>query len=383
MMTFTRKILKSLLEANKPPCVSIYMPTHRAGKETEQNPIRLKNSLNEAERQLMERGLPRLEAEKILEPAQKLLQDSTFWRYRSDGLALFLSPEVFYHYIFPFIFKESVVVDDHFHFRPLLPLLAGDSLFYVLALSQNKVKLFQGTRYSAQEIVPEDLPAGLAETLAVQDFERQMHYHSSSSRGTGRRPAIHHGGGGSGDDNKEDILHYFQKINTGLHEVLKDEHVPLVVASVDFLLPLYRKANTYPHMIDAGIPGNPEDQSAEKLHEKAWAVLQPYFQTSHSEAASRYRQNAGTPSTSDKIEAIVPASCNGRVETLFVGAGREKWGTFDVTTGNTIAHENKEPGDRELLDFAALCTLQNGGTVFAGEPDNGSGGSPVAAVFRY
>lgn len=38
------------------------------------------------------------------------------------------------------------MVDDRFHVTPLLPLLAGDGHFFVLALSQNQIGLLEGTR---------------------------------------------------------------------------------------------------------------------------------------------------------------------------------------------------------------------------------------------
>src|SRR5215216_4235962 len=41
----TREEIQNLLQNPGRPCVSIYMPTFRAGVETQQNPIRLKNLL--------------------------------------------------------------------------------------------------------------------------------------------------------------------------------------------------------------------------------------------------------------------------------------------------------------------------------------------------
>ena len=43
-------------------------------------------------------------------------------------------------------FDELMVVAPGFHVMPLLALLTGDGLFYVLALSQNQVRLLAGTR---------------------------------------------------------------------------------------------------------------------------------------------------------------------------------------------------------------------------------------------
>jgi hypothetical protein len=49
MNTSKREDLMELISEQKGICVSIYMPTHRAGSETQQDPIRLKNLLKEAE----------------------------------------------------------------------------------------------------------------------------------------------------------------------------------------------------------------------------------------------------------------------------------------------------------------------------------------------
>jgi len=51
------------------------MPTHRAGTETRQDPIRLKNLLSRAREQLVDGGLRSTEADGILEPARLLLED--------------------------------------------------------------------------------------------------------------------------------------------------------------------------------------------------------------------------------------------------------------------------------------------------------------------
>jgi hypothetical protein len=52
-------------------CVSIYMPTHRTGAETQQDPIRLKNLLREAEKHLFAKGVSTRDVQEMLEPASK------------------------------------------------------------------------------------------------------------------------------------------------------------------------------------------------------------------------------------------------------------------------------------------------------------------------
>src|SRR5919106_1830704 len=169
--------LKTLLQLHRNGCVSIYMPIHRAGPEVQQDPIRLKNLLREAEARLCAGDIRAPEARTILEPAQNLLQNDLFWRYQSDGLALFLAPGAFHYYCLPYEFAELVVVTDRFHLKPLLPLLSSRGRqFFVLAVSQNAVRLLDCTQYEINEIAVENIPSSLTEALKYDDPQRQLQF---------------------------------------------------------------------------------------------------------------------------------------------------------------------------------------------------------------
>jgi hypothetical protein len=361
------------------------MPTHRVGREVQQNPIRLKNLLGKAQDRMVAGGVRASEARELLEPAEMLLHDGLFWQHQSDGLALFVSPETFHHYRLPFDFEELVVVTDRFHIKPLLPLLSGDGRFYVLALSQNEIRLLQGTRYSVSELDLEDVPESLAEALKWDDPEKRLQWHTQTGdRTDGERAAIFHGHGvASADDPKNYILRYFHQVDEGLRDLLRDEEAPLVLAAVDYLLPIYKKANSYPHLVDEGIEGNPEEMSAEELHEQAWAIVHPLFLSAQKEAAAQYRQLAGSEQASGDLREVVPAAYHGRVDTLFVAVGLQWWGAFDLDTNAVHLHERAEPGDEDLLDLAAAYTLLNRGTVYAVEPEKVPDNARLVAVFRY
>ena len=124
----------------------MFLPAHRVSPESGQDRIRLKNLLNEAEERLVAGGLRPPAARDVLQPGRELLQADPFWSYQSDGLALFLAPGWSRVFRLPLDLPELLVVADRFHVKPLLPLLANDYRFYVLALSQNEVRLLEGTR---------------------------------------------------------------------------------------------------------------------------------------------------------------------------------------------------------------------------------------------
>jgi hypothetical protein len=79
MDMLSKKELEELTGRPEGPCASIYLPTHRTGVETRQDPIRLKNLLGQARERLVARGLRTTEVDKILEPAQGLLKNELFW----------------------------------------------------------------------------------------------------------------------------------------------------------------------------------------------------------------------------------------------------------------------------------------------------------------
>lgn len=380
----TRRDLESLLQNDEGPCISIFMPTHRVGPDFRQDPIRLKNLLGQAEEELVEQGMRRPHAGDLLAPARQLLDDHRFWRFQNDGLALYVAPKHFSTYRLPISLDDLVVVADRFHVKPVLSLLTGDGQFYVLALSQGGVRLLQGTRFTVSQVELEDVPQSLAETLRFDDPERQLQFHTGTGpRRNGRRGAIFHGHGVGDEDSKEDILRFFRQLDGGLNDLLGGEQAPLVLAGVDHLLPLYREANSYPHLVEGAVSGNPGDLNAKELHAQAWEVLEELLNEDLEQASATYHQMEGTGKASHRLDEVVLAAHQGRVGTLFVGLGEQRWGRVD-DQGNVVElHEEHEIGDDDLLDLAAARTLLTSGRVFAVDAEEIPADGPVAAIYRY
>ena len=391
MDALSRRDLKSLMEHTPSTCLSMYMPTYKAGAETRQNPIRYKNLLRQAEEHLQASSLSPEDIQTFLEPLRPLAEDEhlEFWQHQHDGLAILRSLEMVRFYSLPLDFAELVVVGQQFHLKPLLSYLSGDGRFYVLALSQNDVRLAQCSRYAASEVKLDHVPKSRAEALRYDIPEPQVQYHTGGG-GSHRSPMsnsqgqlIYHGHGGGTDSAESDIVEYFRQIDRGLHEILHEADAPLVIAGVEYLHPLYREANTYPHLIDKGIMGNPEQCRIETLQEQAWPLVEPIFQQAQARARAKYEQYEGTGLASHDLAAIVPAAYDGRIETLFVALDQQQWGTYDPATRQVRMAQEGGATSEDLLNVAAIQIFLNSGTVYAVEPDAVPGQSSVAAVFRY
>ena len=101
------------IQENNYPCVSIYIPTYRAGNNQEDK-LRLKNALSEAVTQLRnndlfpDKAMTKQDAQKYLSQAYEILDDEEFWLNLSDGLVVFLNKDQFEYYTVPVDFQNFV-----------------------------------------------------------------------------------------------------------------------------------------------------------------------------------------------------------------------------------------------------------------------------------
>ncbi len=383
MSLVRRSELRALAETGNGWHVSLYMPVHPLGFEAQQNPVRLKNLLSQAEEELVAGGMRRPEALELLAPAERLLADGWFWRYQSEGLAIFCSQGLFRRFRLPLGFAELVVTAKRFHIKPLLPLLSGDGHFYVLALSQNEIRLLHGSRSSVGLVELDDVPESLSEAFKWDDPERQLQFHTGTGASADGRAAVFHGHGVGTDDAKSNIQRYFVQVAAGIDDILAEETAPLVLAGVDYLLPIFREATSYAQLLDAVITGNPEELNEAELHQAAWPLVEPHFAEAEARAAGRFRQLAGTGKVSSDLDEILSAAHHGRVDTLFVALNRQHWGQFDAATQRSQTRAEPQPDDQDLLDLVAVQTLLHSGIVYAVEAEQMPVAADIVAIFRY
>ena len=377
--------LKSLIAQQGKWCVSLYMPTHRVGREQQQDPVRLKNILAKAETNLLANGLRRPKVQKLMQPAEELLWDKDFWQHRSDGLAMFLSNEFFVKYRLPAGFKELLLITKNFHTKPLFPLLNRVGKFYILFVSLNNIRLFQGTADTISEIALK-FPTSMDQALWADDPERYLNLHSGSisTNETKGGTAIFHGHNPA-DEEKKNILRFFQSVNQGLNDLLEDKNLPMILAGVDHILPIYREACTYDNILEDSLPGNPDKENLKELHERACQIATPIFEDSQKKVFEKFEQLNGQQSalaTSD-LKAAVRAAKFGQVETMFVPLDEQKWGRYDTGSNKVILESEPGPESEDLLDLAAAETILNSGQVFAVPREELPGDGDLAAILRF
>lgn len=405
MPSVDRDALVTLADHTGWPSVSLYLPTHRAGSEKEQDRIRLKNLIRAACEHLARDGMRESDAEAFCAPARAVLDDATFWRETTDGLALFLSPGDLRVAHTDAPLPEQSVVGDRFYLRPLMAAHRGDRRFFALAIDRGGCRLFRGDGASIDQMPLEGVPASLAEETQYDDVQESIQYSStpapqSSAEGKRATAAVFHGHGGEKDTDKISLERYLRKVEGAVRKTVAcDAGVPLVLLGVEYEVALYRSLNSCPSIAEEAIFGATDEMPPHRIHARALEALEPRFATAMETELADLAEKEGSPLASHDAVEIVAAAAAGRVKALFFDDSVGPFGTFDRErfTVETVCadaprflRESGEPdggpSDGEcgwdLVDLAAAETALHGGEVhaFAGEDAPVHG---VAAVYRY
>jgi hypothetical protein len=230
------------------------------------------------------------------------------------------------------------------------------------------------------------MPQCLADALKTDNPEQQLQWHTNTPPPgpRGERSAMFHGQGVGVDNQKDQLIRFLLKIDKSLHALLHDKQAPLVMAGVEYYLPIYAEANTYKYLMPDAVKGNPEGIDDKELRHQAWSIVQAFFQKEEEASRDRYEQLAGSYSVTRDLNEVISGASFGRIDTLFLAREQERWGTFDADKNLVVVHDSEQPGDEDLLDLAAAQTILHGGRVYVVEPDKMPGKiQPAVAILRF
>ncbi|MFM8262144.1 MAG: hypothetical protein ACKN9S_07690 [Pirellula sp.] len=383
MDVFELSDLTRLIQSNHGPCVTIMMPTHLSGPDQEQDALRLKNLADQAQESLSKGWLRPCQAREWLEPVRQSMEDVDFWEKRNLGLALFLKSDSFERFRLPIPLEELVLVNQRFYLKPLIRLVTGNHRFLLLCVSQNHVALFEASEFQIQRVHVAGLPQRIEQTLNIDEVDRGQQRHMSNRWSKGKQPSVFHGHGGVKDTHKTELTLFFNQIDEVLAPTLRHHTWPMVLAGVDYLLPILRKSLRYPNVVDVEIHGNWDYSMNSQLLERAWPIVQPWLLKDQNNAREKFHDLSNTDLATSDPQTAIKAAFDGRVDTLFVNQEEHLWGRCDPYGQVSATHFQIQSGDDDLLDTAAAQTILHGGKVYAMNKDAMPSSASIAAVLRF
>jgi len=229
------------------------------------------------------------------------------------------------------------------------------------------------------EIPLPDLPTSFEDYLATYDTKAEIQFRGGHFGGSGNQ-GLFHGHGDVTVKEETEIKHFLQHFDGEISNLLKEYNLPLVIAGVESILPLYLEANTYKLMIGKGIDVQPESISEDKLRQKAWELVEPYYQASQQQYLAEIGEQSHVDRVTNELARILQDSFQGKVKALFVSPQAERWGYFNPDTQAVDFHQERQADSQDLYDTAVEWVLKRGGDVYLDEDQSSP---PITALLRY
>jgi hypothetical protein len=348
-------------------CVSIYLRTTPITQKTMGDRIELKNLAKKAVHQLHMAGEDKRAVAAVAEQLDDLVDDDEFWRFQANSLAIFVTPGNAQTFRVPNAFKSMVAVSNRFHVKPLFRTVSFSQTCYVLALAQRSVRLVE---------VSPDLPTV---PVAIESLPKDA---GRALRGVGKIDHWPSGRLQAAEGQKVLLRQFARLVDKALRPLLAGSDIPLVLAAAEPLASIYRSVNTYSHLTNAMLEGNPELVSDGALGERARTILDRIYRDEVAAWRSLFEERANQGRATTDIAQAARAATFGAVQALMVDIDEVIPGQLDQN-GAVIFAEQAHPPNYDLVDEIAARVIATGGRVIgvrkADIPRNGA----LAVILRY
>ncbi len=358
--------LETLHELSVPvtgPHVSIYLPLHRSLPEARQNERSYQSALQGAVRGLEAWGLASEEVEGSLRQLKSVPTAVRAWGHPVAALGVFQNQAGLRSLPLVFATPRRVAVGESFALLPLVRELHFNRSYHVLALSVNRVALFEGDAWGLHEVNRPGVPASLEDALGSQRVGRNL-YQQRMTGGSGSTP-LYQGQGGAGEERRLDRERYHRAVARALTEELKDRDKPLVLAADATHQGEFRQIAKLPQLLGEGLRGNADHLSASELHTSTWPIVQRHIDANESEAVAAYENACKVRKAADLLDDLGVAAVSGRVRRLWLGADRHVPGRVDPESGRIL---EAEQGDVDVFEALAVIVIRHRGEVRVIEP---------------
>ena len=386
MKTLNEEQFKKLSNRTGDLVISIYTPTSKQSTDNYQSDkTTFKNKLREIGRELESvHRLDEPEIKKVLKPAHDLLDDLDFWQNNEKMLAYFLFDGEVAFYQLPAPISQAIhLVGKRPFLLPLIPQLNNDGDFYLLHLDTERIQLFEGSRdvFKEVELDGEEIPVSYAEEEEAND-EFQGIRKRQGSVGSGGEFNAH--GEGPGEERKQLVQNYIHRMANKLDKRLNQTPLPLYLAGLDYLIPMFRQASKYP-LLQTNYMGRLNGKSQQDIHKKAWELAEDYFLEEKNKRKEEFgfRVSRNLAISKDP-EKLIKAAITGGVDTLLVNTNHKHlWGTYNSDGFAVDFHEGPGGDNHCMIDLAALKVIESGGRVFMVAPEEMPDKALVAGTLRY
>ena len=360
--------ISRLASIREPACVSIYVHATAGPDASDIARIEVHTRLRSATELLEAAGTDSDTIESIRASVESLLIERDFWRRNTRTLAIFVNGTSLVTFHVANRLLGLVEVSDRFAITPVLHATTFARSAFVLALSQNAVRLIKVSPASpAIEIVVPDLPHDLKTTVALDlTNDRQTLAHLRTS-----------------EDPKVRMTEFAQAVDRALHPVVADSDLPLILAAAEPLASIYHSVSSYSRTVAKMISGNPEQKSALELAASATPILDAADSAELATQIARFHESMSRGLADNTLTGVSLAATSRAIDTLLVDIDRRIPGRIDELTGIITRNEDEKERPYDVIDEIVRRALSSDARILAVRGPEVPGNGPVAAILRF
>jgi Bacterial archaeo-eukaryotic release factor family 11 len=358
---------KALAATRGDACVSIYLPTTPLSQRTTASRVELKNLAGAVLEQLRAVGFDKRRSASIGEQLEDLEADDAFWTHQAHSLAVLATPDAVCTFRLPNRLTAMAEVSDRFHLKPLIRAITFPHEAFILALSENSVRLVEAVaELPAQEVKVADLPASAADAV------KRASVNERSPRGRLQ----------GAEGQKVLLRQYARQVDAALRPVLAGRDTPLILAATGPLEPIFRSVNTYPGLVEATISMSPDRTSDAEVAAAARPILDQIYARELDAARALFESRKGQGRATSDISDAARAATFGAIELLMIDIDEVVPGTVNEAGAVTLA-QGPSATTYGVVDETARRALLTGARVLGVRKDDIPGRAHLAAILRY
>ena len=347
------------------PCVSIYLSAYSSQNDSVPFGAHVHEALERAKQELDAKSLAATERELLLRQLHDVAQTWGPGR-RAGSLAVFYAQGFIRALRTAYQIRESVHIADAFYIRPLLPALMHKRDFCILALSQKHVRLLRCTDGEMKALVlPAPVPTSVAQAGAFDAPDHDLEARASAGSSSGAMSRIQFGTNTAEEKVDAYIHDFFKILDREINHLFGQAHLPIVLAAVDREIALYRKASSYPYLLQEAISGSPDHVTDSELHHQALDALNIQRAADEDQLLFDFSEQDSRGFALTEQSSILAAARRGQIHRLLLSE-----------------HDSATAAD-ETLNLIALETIRHHGQVSTLSHSQLPGKRPVVATLRY
>jgi hypothetical protein len=290
-----------------------------------------------------------------------------FWKHQAHGLGVLATPNSLRTFRLPYAPKPLPEVADRYHLTPLVRAMTSPHDLFVLALSEESVRLIHvvANLPPAAVDVPQ-LPKGADQaTRRPSIFVRAPRGHLQNLEG------------------EKVLLHqYARRIDQALRSVLAGRATPLVLAGAEPIASVFRSVNSHPQLVDEAVLEDATHMTDRQIADLALPILNRLYTRELKDLIARFDELKPRRATTD-VSYAAHAATAGAVDSLLVDLDAVIPGLVSEVDGSVTYATNDDGETYSVVDEVARRALCTGARVLGAKRDDLPNRAPLVAILRY